>query len=117
MYHWVIFLLLRTRSLPIVLPHELMNWLSKQELIPKCAVDPLRVAEYWTHLKSTESPLKHMSPGHHVPLWLWGDGAKYLVSGQCLTVIVFGFVLDDDPDEELCGSMLATLHSSRRTLP
>ena len=95
---WVIFLLWWTRSLPIILPHELMGWLSKQELIPECAVDPVRVAEYWTHLKSTESPLKDMSPGHHVPLWLWGDGAKYLVSGQCLTVIVFGFVLDDDPD-------------------
>ena len=82
----------------MVLPHELMDWLSRQELIPEHAVDPEKVAEYRHHLKETDSPLKDMSPGHHVPLWIWGDGAKYLVSGQCLTIIVCGFVLHDDPE-------------------
>ena len=88
----------QTRSLPVVLPHELMDWLSRQGLIPEHAVAPEKVAEYWSHLKETDSPLKDMSPGHHVPLWIWGDGAKYLVSGHCLTIIVCGFVLHDDPE-------------------
>ena len=61
-------------------------------------MDTGRVAEYWNHLKATDSPIKDMSPGYHVPLWLWGGDANYLESGQSLTVFVCGLVLHHDPD-------------------
>lgn len=100
-----------TRTLPIVLPHELFGWLDRQQLIPKDAVDPKHVAAYWNHLQATDSPLKNMSPGHHVPLWIWGDGATWrMFDNDCVRSGAAWW----PGEQEQYWSVLATMHSTRR---
>lgn len=75
---------LACRSMPVILPHELIPWLLRHGLHP--TIPDHSTIEYWNHIGEPE----HSDAN---PLWIWGDGSQYLESGESITVVCFGMVL------------------------
>ncbi len=73
----------------MVLPHNIVGhrfW----PLIPD-----EDIKHYWSHLRAVGSPLAGVSPqGHHIPLWIWGDGAQWRENGDEIYLICIGCCID-----------------------
>ena len=75
-----------SRKLPIVLPENVV------ERLPP--IDAADINHFWQHIRNSGSPLKDISPGHHYPLWIWGDEAQYRENGDEVMLITLGSILD-----------------------
>lgn len=75
----------------MVLPHNLFPWLIRRGLWP--SIPEKHTATYWVHMK--ENSFQH----DVVPMWLWGDDAQYLESGEQITVVCCGLLLQNDTEK------------------
>ena len=75
----------------MVLPHNLFPWLIRRGLWP--SIPEKHTATYWAHMK--ENSFQH----DVVPMWLWGDDAQYLESGEQITVVCCGLLLQNDTEK------------------
>ena len=80
------------RNLPVVLPHEVFPWLVKQGIIPLNDTDEIR--EFWSHARTAGMPTMGATD-HHIPLYLWGDDARFTETHEDkLVVVAFGRLLE-----------------------
>ena len=99
---------LACRSMPVILPHELIPWLLRHGLHP--TIPDHSTIEYWNHIGEPE----HSDAN---PLWIWGDGSQYLESGESITVVCFGMVLQRQLEENHSQALLSHLPLPRRSYP
>ena len=79
--------------MPYSPPHLLLPWLVEQGLFPDHSRACVKC--YWRHLQKCNSPLARISPSmDHIPIWIWGDGARYNAKGDNVIAMCFGSVLD-----------------------
>ena len=84
------------RSMPFILPEDIIPWLMDRKLWPE--IPERKIKRFWNHLKDVKSDVAGASPnGTHHPLWIWGDAANY-IKDQNVIVICFGSVLHDETD-------------------
>ncbi|CAE7418220.1 unnamed protein product [Symbiodinium sp. CCMP2592] len=84
--------MLKKRSLPVVLPHEVFPWLVKQGIIP--LNDTAEIGEFWSHARTAGMPTMGATDSH-IPLYLWGDDARFTETHEDkLVVVAFGRVLE-----------------------
>lgn len=69
----------RPVEIPVILPDKLLMYLIGSLGLH---VSQESIHKYWSHAKLTNCPWANVSPGDHVPLGLYGDAAKYAVTGQ-----------------------------------
>ena len=80
------------RTLPVVLPHELFPWLVQRGLFDLS--DSTEIVRFWTHARSAGLPTGGATD-FHIPLWIWGDDAKFTETHQDkLVVVAFGRLLE-----------------------
>ena len=82
------------RKLPVVLPHELINWLVEKDAMPEIRTQD--TAYYWQHMAQHADwakPCKDWRETH--PLFLWGDDAVYNKQRDKVVAVALGFVLDE----------------------
>lgn len=80
--------------MPVVLPHELLPWLHRQNAFPD--VHGRDLASYWCHFRD-KVPWGRAAAGSEDqvhPLYLWGDDAQYNASNEKLLVVALGHQLD-----------------------
>ncbi|CAE7274913.1 unnamed protein product, partial [Symbiodinium necroappetens] len=83
---------LMKRQLPVVLPHELFPWLVRHGIIPLNDTDEIR--KFWSHARTAGMPTMGATD-YHIPLYLWGDDARFTETHEDkLVVVAFGRVLE-----------------------
>ena len=85
---------LALRRLPVILPHELLPWLLRQNAFAE--VHGSDLATYWGHFRD-KVPWGHAADGLEErihPLYLWGDDAVFNEGSEKLLVIAMGHQLD-----------------------
>ncbi|CAE7403183.1 unnamed protein product [Symbiodinium sp. CCMP2592] len=83
---------LKKRNLPVVLPHEVFPWLVKQGLIPLSETD--EITKFWSHARTAGMPTMGATDSH-IPLYLWGDDARFTETHEDkIVVVAFGRVLE-----------------------
>ena len=80
------------RQLPVVLPHEVFPWLVRHGIIPLNDTDEIR--EFWSHARTAGMPTMGATD-HHIPLYLWGDDARFTETHEDkLVAVAFGRLLE-----------------------
>ena len=83
------------RRLPVILPHELLPWLLRQNAFAE--VHGSDLATYWGHFRN-KVPWGRAADGLEErihPLYLWGDDAVFNEGSEKLLVIAMGHQLDN----------------------
>ncbi|CAE7881203.1 unnamed protein product [Symbiodinium necroappetens] len=82
----------KKRALPLALPHEVLPWLVQRGIFP--VDDSAEIVRFWTHARSTGMATGGATD-FHIPLWIWGDDAKFTETHQDkLVVVAFGRLLE-----------------------
>ncbi|CAE6914749.1 unnamed protein product [Symbiodinium sp. CCMP2456] len=82
----------KRRTLPVALPHEVLPWLVQRGIFP--LDDSAEIVRFWTHARSVGLPTGGATD-FHIPLWIWGDDAKFTETHQDkLVVVAFGRLLE-----------------------
>lgn len=68
-----------TRKVPVFLQETILTFLMGPLNL---VVEDEAVEKFWDHARTFNCPWKDVSPGHHQPLGLYGDAAKYSPLGQ-----------------------------------
>ena len=81
-----------TIRVPVILPHELLNWLSANK---RFNIHPDLIKQFWERWKQFKPSHPAMGAGLHNPLAVCGDDAKYTLGGAKVVVIAMSLVLLD----------------------
>lgn len=79
----------------MVLPHELLPWLKRNNAFPKVSAAVL--SQYWHHFQNLKIDWAAASKGLEEtlhPVFLWGDDVQYNESYEKLIVVCIGHCLD-----------------------
>ena len=82
------------RTMPVVLPADLIGWLVERDLWPE--VRPEDLSRFWDHAKAHKVAWAGAGTRSTHPLYLWGDDAQYNERGAKLITIVLGHALDEN---------------------
>lgn len=81
------------RTLPVVLPHDLINFLSVTNLMPE--ITSQEISQYWKHMAAHSEWARSCGEWTQVhPIYLWGDDAQYNRERQKVVAVALGFQLD-----------------------
>lgn len=81
--------------MPVVLPHELVPFLLKHQLLINNDAMDLEIEQYWRFLSSMGMPGSMDKPGSGtIPLWIWGDDSQYNEQQSKVVLVAIGLVLD-----------------------
>ena len=76
----------------MVLPHEVFPWLVRHGIIPLNDTD--EITKFWSHARTAGMPTMGATD-HHIPLYLWGDDARFTETHEDkLVAVAFGRVLE-----------------------
>ena len=81
-----------TSRVPVILPHELLNWLSENK---RFFIHPDLIKQFWERWKVHKPTHPAMHSGHHCPVAICGDDARYTLGGAKVIVIGMSLVLLD----------------------
>lgn len=81
-----------TRRVPVILPHELLDYLAGTGQVK---VSSEKVQEFWEHWSRYRPQHPAQGMARHTPLGLGGDDAKYTLAGAKVVVICMSNVLWD----------------------
>ena len=81
-----------TIRVPVILPHELLNWLAEND---RFRVDQTMIKKFWERWEQFKPPHPASAAGCHNPLAITGDDARYTLGGSKVIVIAMSMVLLD----------------------
>ena len=81
-----------TIRVPVILPHELLNWLAEND---RFRVDQAMIKKFWERWEQFKPPHPASAAGCHNPLAITGDDARYTLGGSKVIVIAMSMVLLD----------------------
>lgn len=84
------------RQFPVVLPHELVPWLHRNDAWPH-DISESDLRDYWGNCKKQQLPWSDAAidlEGSMHPFFIWGDDCQYNESYEKLIVICMGHTLD-----------------------
>lgn len=75
----------------MILPHELLPWLVRNNAFPDVEGD---VPVYWETERRWRDIPGEIDPSKHHPLYIWGDDCQYNEQYEKLICVVLGHALD-----------------------
>lgn len=81
-----------TMRVPVILPHELLNWLGENN---RFRVEQTARKQFWNRWLEFKEFHPAARDGHHNPVAITGDDAKYTLGGSKVIVIAMSLVLLD----------------------
>lgn len=81
-----------TIRIPVVLPHELLNWLAQSN---RFRIDGTLIQKFWRRYQQFKPSHPAALGGQHNPLGIGGDDARYTLGGAKVIVICMSLLLLD----------------------
>lgn len=81
-----------TMRVPVILPHELLNWLGENN---RFHIDQTVRKQFWNRWQEFKEFHPAACDGQHNPVAITGDDAKYTLGGSKVIVIAMSLVLLD----------------------
>lgn len=97
-------------KVPVFLPEDILRCLMGEIGL---VIEEDAVQKYWQHARDHGCPWKDMSPGHHHPLGLYGDAAKYSPTGSKIIAYFLNLVLWAPKTSRMSRWLLFTLENDQ----
>lgn len=81
-----------TMRVPVILPHELLNWLAQNN---RFFIHPDLIKRFWQRWQEFKPPHPAAAGGVHSPVAIAGDDARYTLGGAKVIAIALSLELLD----------------------